>query len=210
MKSPWQLGFLALVVTGVSTYDFVFFKNYRAQKQAPAQVETVQPSPGMTEPLLSPLPQSPGSEDAAIPSDTGLMPPISRDALQKFSQKAYVSNDHPEAGVEKNWPPKDPFSTHPVSERASHDAPSIPVKREMPAPQPPPAPDCVFSGTLIEGTRKLALVDGLPVAVGDRLGIWQLVRIEPDYIILEAGNNSHRIQLKGTELQIARRRDPSL
>jgi hypothetical protein len=66
-----------------------------------------------------------------------------------------------------------------------------------------PAPHYVFSGTLIEGENKLALVDGSPLSVGDRLGIWQLARIEPDYIILEVGKESYRIELKGAGPQAA-------
>jgi hypothetical protein len=52
-------------------------------------------------------------------------------------------------------------------------------------------------------------VDGTPLAIGDRLGIWQLSRIEPDYIVLVAGPETHRIALKGAELQAVRQKDPS-
>jgi hypothetical protein len=71
-----------------------------------------------------------------------------------------------------------------------------------------PAPKCIFSGTLIEQDKRLALVDGVPLSVGDRLGSWQLSRIEPDYIILEAGNVTHRVELQGMGLQVARRENP--
>ena len=61
---------------------------------------------------------------------------------------------------------------------------------------------------MIEPEGTLALVDGVPLSVGDRLGIWKLARIEPDYIILEAGKVTHRVELKGMGPQVAQQENP--
>ena len=34
MKRPWQFGLLAMALTGVSTYNVLFFKNYSSQQPA--------------------------------------------------------------------------------------------------------------------------------------------------------------------------------
>jgi hypothetical protein len=229
MKSPWQLGFLALAVTGVSTYDFMFFKNHQSEKQISIQMKTDQPMAGVAEPLLSPLSESDNADKTTGLIGADSVPPISREELRGLSQQAFISKDFGEADIEASWPERDPFAVNKISERIQHIIPvkplmkEIPISlsqqptsqhvfsemRETPVPLPPqPAPQYVFSGTLVEGENKLALVNGSPMSIGDRLGIWQLTQIEPDYIILEVGKESYRIELKGAGSQTAHQKDP--
>jgi hypothetical protein len=204
MKSPWHLGILALAVTGVSTYDFMFFKKNQSEKQLSIQMKTDQSTPTVVEPLLSPL-----SEPANADKATGLVgadsvPPISREELRGLSQQAFISKDFGKADVEASWPERDPFAADKASKQRPHDITVQPLMKEIPVPLlRQPAPQYVFYGTLIEGENKLALVDGSPMSIGDRLGIWQLTRIEPDYIILEVGKESYRIEVKGAGPQAA-------
>jgi hypothetical protein len=211
VKSPWQLGFLALAVTGVSTYDYMFFKNYTKAKKADIQMTAPQPAIIPEEALLSPLPESADAVNSTEPATEESLPSISREDLLRQARQAYVSKDYSESGLSGSWPDRDPFASRETVERLPINIPVIPAQKETPVspPQTNPAPQCVFSGTLVQGSNKLALVDGIPLAIGDRLGIWQLARIEPDYIVLEAGNETHRIALKGAELQFGRQKDPS-
>jgi hypothetical protein len=229
MKSPWQLGFLALAITGVSTYDFMFFKNHQSEKQISIQMKTDRPMTVAAEPLLSPLPEPANADKATGLVGVDAVPPISREELRGLSQQAYIWKDFGETDVEASWPKRDPFAADRASEQRPHSIPvkplmkeiSVPLSqqpapqrvfseiRETPVPLPSqPTPQYVFSGTLIEGENKLALVNGSPMSIGDRLGIWQLTRIEPDYIILEVGKESYRIELKGAGSQAAHQKDP--
>lgn len=224
MKSPWHFGILALAVTGVSIYDFTFFKNKQSEKPISIQMKTDPSKAAIAEPLLSPLPE-PANADKA----TGLIgadPFISQEELRKLSQQAFISKNPGKANAKASWPERDPFAADKafirspydipaahlrnpftedtISEQKPHDITVKPLMKETPSPLPgQSAPQYVFSGTLIEGENKLALVNGSPLSIGDRLGIWQLARIEPGYIILEVGQESYRIELKGAEPQTA-------
>jgi hypothetical protein len=211
MKSPWQLGFLALAVTGVSAYDYVFFKNYRAQQQAPAPMSVTQPAALLEEPLLSPPPESDGSEGERAPDENDYRPFISREELHQRSRQAYVSKGSPD---DRNfrWPARDPFAARAEQwrEPVAYEIPEVTIHTSTPAPKPqaPPPLHCVFSGSLGQGTTKLALVDGTPMSIGEHLGAWKLARIEPDYIVFEAGNEMRRVGLKGAETPPVPGKDP--
>lgn len=211
MKSPWQLGLLALAVTGVSAYDYVFFKNYRAQKQASAPMSVTQPAALVEEPQLAPLPESAGVEAAVAPDDGDYRPFISRDELQQLSRQAYVSKGNA-ADRNSRWPSRDPFAARAEEARepVAYEIPEVIIHKEVPAPKPqaPQLPHCVFSGSLVQGTTKLALVDGTPMSIGERLGIWKLAQIESDYIVFEAGKELHRVGLKGAEPPPVLGKDP--
>lgn len=226
MKSPWHFGILALAVTGVSVYDFTFFKNKQSEKPMSIQMKTGQSTAALVQPLLSPLPE-PANADGA----TGLVgavsvPFISREELRGLSQQAFISQPFGATDIKASWPERDPFAADKASQQRLQDIPAAhlqntftedtisgqrphditvkPLMKETPFPLPgQSAPQYVFSGTLIEGENKLALVNGSPLSIGDRLGIWQLARIEPGYIILEAGKESYRIELKGAEPRTA-------
>jgi hypothetical protein len=220
MKSPWQFGLLTVAVMGVSTYDYVFFANSKTPKHESGLTQQTQSS-GAGAPLLSSPPSASGYENASGTSNYCPAPPISPEVLRLRSQQAYDSGKPADQTLEGAWPHRDPFQTE--------AAPIIPVRRPLPAPvakfstdapaaklppeQAAPAislaePHCLFSGTLIESDRRLALVDGMPLSVGDRSGDWKLSRIESDYIILEAGKETRRIEQKTGEAQISRRREP--
>jgi hypothetical protein len=207
MKSPWQIGLLALAVTGVSAYDFLYLKSRRSNNQASTQISETQLAAGTAEPLLSPLLQS---AESSSEGSAGSLPRISREELHRLAQQAFVSKEREDAELETAWPRRDPFEAHGEPEQIPQNVLIIPVMKEAspPQPVPPPVPHCVFSGTMIEQEGTLALVDGVPLTVGDRLGIWKLARIEPDYIILEAGKATHRVELKGMGPQVAQQDNP--
>ena len=223
MKSPLLIGLLALAITGVSAYDYYFFTHDRDAGQPPTQAA---PNAPMI-PSAAPVKSAPA--ETGVPEGTtvrGSLPPISREEIQRLAQQPFVSREDEGSEAEAAWPRRDPFAisresaparqsapafqNEPVwqSASASHSASAVPAK-EASAPQPLPAPECVFSGTLIDDDQRLALVNGAPLAVGDRVGAWQLARIEPDYIILEAGKETRRIELAGSEPQTSRRKGPS-
>jgi hypothetical protein len=206
MKSPWQLGLLAIAVTGVSTYDYLYFAK-RNQKPAAIAIQVAQPAAEIAEPLLAPLPESAAPESTEESIGEDLQPPISLDELQKLSRQPYVAKDFSEVNSKTSWPRRDPFTESQRSELQAKEISVMPIKREMPVQRPKPAPQCIFSGTLLDGSNRLALVDGMPLSIGDRLKGWQLVRIESDYIVFESGKESHRIELAGFILQTALRKD---
>jgi hypothetical protein len=215
MKSPWHLGLLTMAVIGVSTYDYMYFMGGRSKTQPPAPVSASLPASRTIEPVLAPLSEPIGSTDTNITTGSASIPPISREDLDRLAQKTFVPKEFQESTSENGWPKRDPFTSDQVAELAPQP---VPIFHDIPMPTVPapvqaqaaiPEPQCVFSGTLIESEQRLALVNGMPISVGDRLGIWQLTRIEPDYLILEAGKETRRIELKGSESQISRRKDPS-
>jgi hypothetical protein len=206
MKSPWHIGLLALAVTGVSAYDFFYFTQGGNTNQPSSQAAATAPLIASSEPMNSTPAESYNSTGAA---DAASLPRVSREEMQKLAQEAFVSREDWETESEMVWPRRDPFSASRESAPASQNLPLIPPAKETSTLQSLPAPQCIFSGTLIDQEHRLALVDGVPLSIGDRLGVWQLARIESDYIILEAGKESRRIGLKGAELQSSRRKDPS-
>jgi hypothetical protein len=209
MNSPWQLGLLAIAVTGISTYDYMFFKNRKVQKTPVTEIHVSQPISSSAEPLLARFPGPVESEKAMDVGGDDLRPAISLDELRNLSKQAFIIKEDLESD---NVP--SPLRQAPVNAKRIAGKPvgsilSIAKNNNMPAAKPVPEPQCVFSGTLIEGRKKLALVNGMPMMVGDRLGMWQLAQIESDYIVLESGSKTHRIEMKSLELQSAPRKDPS-
>jgi hypothetical protein len=220
MKSPLLIGLLALAITGVSAYDYYFFTHDHDGGQPSTQAAPNAPLIQSAAPV-EPAPSETGEPEGTITSSS--LPPISRDEVQRLAQQRFVSREDEGSNTEAAWPQRDPFAisreSAPVRQNAqafqnepvwqnasaSHSASAVPAK-EASAPQPLPAPDCVFSGTLIDDDQRLALVNGAPLSVGDRVGAWQLARIEPDYIILEAGKETRRIELAGSEPQTSRRK----
>ena len=206
MKSPWHLGLLVLAVTGVLAYDFVYFKNYGSQDDASIQVNEAPLHAGTTASTLSPI-QQPDSSDTAE-GVIASRPVISRETIQGLAQQAYVPSKWRSAEVDTGWPRRDPFEEYEKPEQSVQSAPKRIRERHAASPLSLSIPQCIFSGTLIDQDRRLALVDGAPLSVGDRLGIWQLVRIEPDYLIFEAGKVAHRVELKGMGSKITRQENP--
>jgi hypothetical protein len=129
MKSPWQLGFLALAVTGVSTYDYVFFKNYHPQKPATIQMTAPQQAAILEEPLLSPLPESANAENSTEPTAEEARPSISRENLLHQARQMYVMKDYSESGLSASWPDRDPFATQEAVDRLPSNIPIIPAQK---------------------------------------------------------------------------------
>jgi hypothetical protein len=209
MKSPWQFGLLAVAVMGVSTYDYVFFTNNRSSSPESALIGQTQPS-GMPGPLLAPPISSPKAGDDPGSVNQCAVPPISLEALRLRSQQAYAGKS-PYMELENAWPRRDPFKTEESSIMPARKAAFVPAL-QPPVREAAPAsslaePQCLYSGALIEQDRRLALVNGMPIAIGDRLGDWRLTRIEMDYIILEADKETRRIEQKAGELQSSPRKD---
>jgi hypothetical protein len=220
MKSPWQIGFLAIALAGVSAYDVVFFGNRKSNAQSLPQTIEVSPASGVAAPALAPIiqPATPGALEGLAAGDA--VPRISRDEIHSLSRQAFVAKEFAESASEGEWPRRDPFEARgelePPAARVPAESVIHEISRPTPLsasvsaslPEPLPAPRCVFSGTLIELDRRLAFVDGVLRSVGDHLGEWQLSRIESDYIILESGKATHRIELNGTGSQVSGRSNP--
>ncbi len=188
MKSPWQLGLLALALTSVSAYDIYFFKN---RTQAPIQNESVS-QPGSEGAAILP------GQDAAAPDSPDPIPPISRENLDRLAMESFKPNEGPEEDSTSHWPSRDPFTTTKIAPPQVSSVIENPVVRiEVPKPAPPAEPQCVFTGALIQGGDKLALINGEPLSIGAQLGDWRLVDITPDHVILKAGNESRTIPLRG-------------
>jgi hypothetical protein len=206
IKRQWQFGMIALAFTGVSTYNFVFFKEYSSGSPATAPTE-------MTAPLVAPSPVPPASDYTFNRSYVGPLPPISREELQLKAHYAFTPKESPEletdAEAENRLPNRNPFSNYqePMPIRIYPTKPPPTLKETAPAPPVIilPEPQCVFSGTLIDRERRLALVDGVPLATGSRIGAWQLSRIESDYIILQSGDKARRIELMSVQRQVAQK-----
>jgi hypothetical protein len=199
MKSPWQLGLLALAVTGVSTYDILFFTN-RPQTTEPTQQLAIS---SIAPPTLStPAAGAQGSSSSFLP--------ISKDELLVLSQQAYKPTSTEETTREDEWPARDPFSDRKRTNPTPVKIPEVmPIIKPVPAATPMPEPTCVFSGALIQSDSRLAIIDGNTVTIGARLGIWRLSRIETDHIILEAGKETRRIGLRDNESPSSKERDKS-
>ena len=133
MKSPWQIGLLALAVTGVSAYDFIYFKNYRSKNQASTQISETQLAAGTAVPLLSPLPQSAGSSNEGSADS---LPRISREELHRLAQQAFVSKEYEDAESGTAWPRRDPFEASGEPEQIPQNVPIKPVMKEASPPQP--------------------------------------------------------------------------
>jgi hypothetical protein len=224
MKSPWQIGLLALAVTGVSAYDLLYFTHFRTNNQTSIQTAASPPLIAAAEPANATQVVPADSDYTAGAADAVSLPRISRENIQTLAQKAFVSKEDWKPETETVWPRRDPFLASrefaPASQNipepssakqtsAPQNVPEPSSAKQTSAPPPLPSPQCIFSGALIEQGRRLALVDGVPLSIGDRLGVWQLAQIEPDYIILEAGKETRRIEIKGSEPQTLRRKDPS-
>jgi hypothetical protein len=220
MKVPWQFGLLAAAIMGVSAYDYVSLTNTKTSKHASGLMQQTRSS-GAAAPLLPPPPPASESENSSGGASHCPAPPISPEALLLRSHQAYALGKSADQELESAWPHRDPFNAEeppiipahrpspaPVA-KLSTEAPAAKLPPEQAAPAIPLAePHCLFSGTLIESDRRLALVDGMPLSVGDRSGDWILARIESDYIILEAGKETRRIEQKTGESRISRRREP--
>jgi hypothetical protein len=80
------------------------------------------------------------------------------------------------------WP-RDPFA------RREAEPPAIvdPI-----APAEAPEPDVVVNSVLYSSTRKLAMVNGRTMRIGDRIGSSAIVDILPDAIVVESANGGVR------------------
>jgi hypothetical protein len=209
MKSPWQIGLLAIAVTGVSTYDYMFFKNRNVQKTPVTEIHVSSPVSGAAEPLLAPLPEPAGSEKEMIVEGEDLRPAISLDEVNALSRQAFIIKEDLAPDNNHSRIMQESVTKQILTRKPARSIPLIVEKNKAQILSPAPAPQCMFSGTLIEGRKKLALVNGMPLMVGDQLGVWQLARIESDYIVLESGAKTHRIELNGMEIKSLPRKDPS-
>ena len=195
MKSPWQLGLLALALTSVSTYDYFFFRN-RTQPVTEQRVT-----------YQSAAESAASLRDSRAFGNSDSAPPISMEGLNRLSLESYKPHQDSKELAESQWPARDPFSTRRTTPIILPTTTPVPVKDKGEQQAAPAEPQCVFSGALIQEGSRLALVDGVPLSIGARLGDWHLVSIETDYIILEAGKEIRQIALKGATPEVATRKD---
>jgi hypothetical protein len=198
MKRPWQFGLLALAITGVSTYNVLFFKNYNSNPQAAIQSEAA------PEEVVSAAAPLPGIEEPEQGVHSSL-PPISREDLQQKALHEFVPKKFPTQEAPP-WPSRDPFSMDRSPKRVQSN-----LKKPDPLTETKSSsvnlsePECVFSGTLIDRERRLALINGIPLSIGARIGEWQLARIESNYIILQSEGKTRRIEFSDVGRQVARK-----
>ena len=72
----------------------------------------------------------------------------------------------------------------------AHPQPAAPVK-DAPPPSLPPS---VLKGTIVGGENPVAIINGKFFRMGDRIGDYQVVRIDKDEVLLSSGN--HEIVLE--------------
>jgi hypothetical protein len=208
MKSPWQIGMLAVAISGVSVYDIIFFSNRISNDHPPISIQSNDGTGMLIMERLNDPNYPAGMKEF---SDMGSSPVISLEELQIQGEKAYIPEQLP-AGGNESWPARDPFNgsrkyAMPAGARQDPLAPE--EKASSPSsPSLLKEPLFKFSGTLIERHRRFALIDGDPQPVGAQLGVWHLARIETDYIILQAGVEIRRIELNGAAITATNREDP--
>jgi hypothetical protein len=188
MKSPLMIGLLLTAAMGVSAYNLEFFKNYSKEE---IETANLQPSWETLEPLIL----EPTEE--AEPSG-GLRPAISLEELQIQSRQAYMPENFPSTGDSYMWPNRDPFRDTEGKSNSTPVTPRVPSSgsaKNAPRSVSIAEPELEFSGTFIQNNRKLALIDGVPQPVGALLGNWRLSAIGSDYIILEGGGKTRRVEL---------------
>jgi hypothetical protein len=208
MKSPWQIGLLAVAITGVSAYDYIFFSNRTSDNRPTASIQA-DPETGLLITERADTAAFPAGTEASSGSD--FSPAISLERLQLQAQKRFMPGEGLLAASDDAWPERDPFNaagrsvpnpgagqnvTEPEGKAASATLPSLQEQQFN------------FTGTLIEHQRRLALINGDPQAIGARLGVWQLARIESDYIILKSGDEIRRIELIDIQNQAMNQKDP--
>jgi hypothetical protein len=199
IKRQWQFGLIALAFTGVSTYNFVFFKSYSAGGSTKAPT-------GTAAPISAQAPVAEISEQAS-----GSQFPLSLEDLRMQAQFAFKPSSESESELYTRLASRDPFSN---TQEPAHATPSFEpkpkntvsaIQANPPAEIIPPEPQCAFSGTLIDSDRRLALVDGTPVSIGAPISGWRLARIETGYIILQSGKTTRRIELTTSARQVAQK-----
>ena len=206
MKSPWQIGLLVLMITGVSSYDIYFYKKYRDQRRIPISIQSDAPKESTAG--AQPSGEEASYSDTTGQGNAGAIPPISREQLQLLAQNEFVENLHVPSDAGGTWPHRDPFGLPKSPGRPILNTPAVSPAGTASLPAQLPDPQLVFTGTLIEPNGRLALIDGMPRPVGTQFGPWQLARIEPDYILLQAGQGTRRIELKGVVFHSGQRKDP--
>jgi MSHA biogenesis protein MshK len=58
-----------------------------------------------------------------------------------------------------------------------------------------PGGGLVLQSTLLSGGRRIAMIDGKPMQVGDRIGRARIVSIDPDAVTLRESNTTRVLQL---------------
>lgn len=61
--------------------------------------------------------------------------------------------------------------------------------------KPPPLPNLNVSAIIINGDRKVAIIEGQRVTEGSLIGMEKVVEIKPDRVVLQSGRNSRELAL---------------
>jgi hypothetical protein len=223
MKRSWKFGLLALGIAGIATYDVFFFKNnnsqqppaIRSEAMNPEPLPTVAPAPG------SPAPENAleQKESASLPPiskeellSKALHPFVIKDSSILETEKAWPNRNPFAAHIEPKAIKSNPKEIPPLKAENPTQANTTQTNTmqtntmQMNTMQTNttqtnttqadlPEPECVFVGTLIDQDRRLALVNGASLSVGARIGSWQIDQIESNYIILQSGERTRRIEL---------------
>jgi hypothetical protein len=185
-KNKWVIAVVVLAVLAVGVYNVHYFLNREANAQA-QPIAVVQPANQSTPSPSEPVTVAPsGTEPTSMA--TGANPPIYWDQLQAQSYQA-VAAAAANAAPTPPWPKRDPFTKNeplPLAARSNEIA-SVPAD--------PPEPHYTVSAILIQGNRRLAIIDGAPRQVGAHLGKGKITAIEPHYVLLDAAKGTRRLDL---------------
>ncbi len=212
MKNPWQIGLLVLAIVGVSTYDYLYLAKFRGKKNNCTQLNQGLGASKSGEIVEASLPSN-LADTTCKPEDSGCesRPPICLNELENLARRQFVSTGPAHLDRHDPWPARDPFR-HTLEIPRSYQQEKL--RETVPAPEvsishSPPEPECVLSGTMIDQGHRLAIVNGQLLSVDSSVGVWRLARIEPDYIILEAGKHTRRIELVGNQVRLSHSEDSS-
>jgi hypothetical protein len=63
-------------------------------------------------------------------------------------------------------------------------------------PKPVPLPDLQLTGTMVSGGRRVAIINGHVLRVGDEIAGWQIKAVEPRAVVLRRQETETRLTLK--------------
>ena len=184
MKKRYIAILLLLVLVPVIGYNVNYFVKRSQKRAAASATEPAEPESAKPKPADRTGPQPP----AAQPANT--------DSLAALAQKAFGP---PDAQALKTIHWSDPFDQKepevvaPVTAKEPNDKDDK-QDDKVDAPLPPVV---ALTGILC-GKRRLAIVDGRIVGVGQQIGPWRIKMIDEDSITLALDGVQHKIILGAT------------
>ena len=193
LKNKWFIGVLVLGLAATVAYNLTYFAS-RGQRPVPSQNEP--PAVSMAAPQV--LSNSIGASQplAGGPDEMNVRPVVSLEEITQQAQSPLLIKTKQEALPKKFYPARDPFQSVPVIRPAVRelkpDLTSLGSEREV----APPDPVTRVTAILVQGERRLAVVNGYPKGVGSHIGDWQIAAIEPGYVMMRTMNGERKIEIE--------------